>query len=211
VVIKGAAEHEVTIPADARPGARLWFEREGAWIDFTVEDPPPPAAPVVEKGRPLPTLYARGMAMRGQAERELDSITGAAIYATSLTCGGVAKPRGLFMHPPYKGGTGYTFARYSLTLPTAPMKIRCAVGKQDGSDLGDGLLFKIVVEDAEGRRHEIARHHVATHAWHTLEGNLAPWAGQTVGLLLVTDAGEKDNSSGDWGIWAEMELTQIER
>ncbi len=42
VVIKGTAEHAVTIPADARPGARLWFEREGAWIDFTVENPPPP-------------------------------------------------------------------------------------------------------------------------------------------------------------------------
>jgi hypothetical protein len=25
--------------------------------------------------------------------------------------------------------------------------------------------------------------------------------GQTVSLLLITDAGEKDNSSGDWGAW----------
>ncbi len=211
VVIKGTAEHAVTIPADARPGARLWFEREGAWIDFTVENPPPPPAPAVKKGRPLPSLYARGMALRGQAERELDSTTGAEIYATSSTCGGVTKPRGLFMHPPYKGGTGYAFARYTLTLPTAPMQIRCAVGKQDGSDLGDGLLFKIAVEDTEGRRHEIAQCHVATHAWHTLEGSLAPWAGQTVSLLLITDVGDKNNSSGDWGAWAEMELTQIER
>jgi len=210
VVIRGTAEHAVTIPSDARPGARLWFEREGAWIDFTVEYPPQPSAPVVKKGRPLPSLYARGMAMRGQTERELDPATGAQTYATSSTCGGVVKPRGLFMHPPYKGGTGYTFARYSLTLPTAPMQIRCAVGKQDGSDLGDGLLFKIVVEDAKGGRQEIARCRVATHAWHTLEGSLAPWAGQTVSLLLITDVGEKDNSNGDWGAWAEMELN-VER
>ena len=210
VVIRGTAEHAVTIPSDARPGARLWFEREGAWIDFTIEYPPQPSAPVVKKGRPLPSLYARGMAMRGQTERELDPATGAQTYATSSTCGGVVKPRGLFMHPPYKGGTGYTFARYSLTLPTAPMQIRCAVGKQDGSDLGDGLLFKIVVEDAKGGRQEIARCRVATHAWHTLEGSLAPWAGQTVSLLLITDVGEKDNSNGDWGAWAEMELN-VER
>ena len=56
VVIKGTAEHAVTIPADARPGARLWFEREGAWIDFTVENPPPCPG---RWGRPLPSPYAR--------------------------------------------------------------------------------------------------------------------------------------------------------
>jgi hypothetical protein len=107
VLIQGASEHAVTIPADARPGARLWFEREGAWIDFTVEEPPPsPPAPAAKPGRPLPAWYARGMAVRGQIERELDGATGAQLYAASSACGGHTKPRGLFMHPPYKGGTG---------------------------------------------------------------------------------------------------------
>lgn len=207
VLIQGTAEHAVTIPADARPGARLWFEREGAWIDFTVEEPPPsPPAPAAKPGRPLPAWYARGMAVRGQIERELDGATGAQLYASSSTCGGHTKPRGLFMHPPYKGGTGYTFARYSLALPSETLQIRCAVGKKDGSDAGDGLLFKIAVEDAGGQRQEIARRQVTAHAWYTLEGSLAPWAGQTVSLLLITDAGEKDDSSGDWGAWSELEL-----
>jgi len=93
-----------------------------------------------------------------------------------------------------------------LALPSETLQIRCAVGKKDGSDAGDGLLFKIAVEDAGGQRQEIARRQVTAHAWYTLEGSLAPWAGQTVSLLLITDAGEKDDSSGDWGAWSELEL-----
>ena len=108
------------------------------------------------------------------------------------------------MHPSYQGGTGYTFARYELTLPEKPLIFRCAVGKQDGSDLGDGLLFKAVVEDADGKRTEIANRQVPTHAWYAMEGSLARWAGKQVRLLLITDAGENDNSSGDWGAWAEL-------
>jgi cytosine/uracil/thiamine/allantoin permease len=62
------------------------------------------------------------------------------------------------------------------------------------------------VEDAAGARAEIANRHVAAHAWYALEGSLAPWAGQAVNLLLVTDVGEKNDSSGDWGAWAELRL-----
>ena len=37
VVVKGSQEYTVAIPADARPGERLWYEFDGNWIDFTVE------------------------------------------------------------------------------------------------------------------------------------------------------------------------------
>lgn len=36
VLIQGNQSHSITIPSDAQPGPRLWREREGAWIDFTV-------------------------------------------------------------------------------------------------------------------------------------------------------------------------------
>ncbi len=207
VTVYGSTEHRLVIPADAKPGAHLWFTYENAWIDFTVALPPVPAvAPVVKKPTALPAWYARGMALRGQPEQALDSATGAQLYASSSTCGGQTKPRGLFMHPPYVGGTGFTFARYSLALPKEPLIFRCAVGKQDGSDLGDGLLFKVVIEDSDGTRTEIANRRVSSHAWYELEGSLAPWAGKPVMLLLITDVGEKNNSSGDWGAWADLSL-----
>lgn len=96
------------------------------------------------------------MALRSQAEQALDTSSGAQLHAASATCGGVTKTRGLFMHPPYTGGPGYTFARYALTQPPQPLALRCAVGKKDGSDLGDGILFRAVVEDGDGKRTEIA-------------------------------------------------------
>ena len=36
VTIHGKETHQVVIPSKAKDGERLWFEREGAWIDFTV-------------------------------------------------------------------------------------------------------------------------------------------------------------------------------
>jgi hypothetical protein len=49
VTVLGRTTHEVTIPADAQAGARLWFELAGGWIDFTVV---PPAEPRRENSVP---------------------------------------------------------------------------------------------------------------------------------------------------------------
>jgi len=207
VSVRGSTEHALAIPADAKPGARLWFTFENAWIDFTVALPPvPPAAPPAKKAVPLPAWYVRGMALRGQPEQALDAASGAQVHTASSRCGGTEKPRGVFMHPPYRGGTGYALARYALTLPNEPVTFRCAVGKTDGSDPGDGILFKAVVEEADGKRTEIARRLVTAHAWYALEGALTPWAGKAISLLLLTDVGEKGNSIGDWGAWADLRL-----
>ena len=208
-VVRGNAEHEVAIPADAKPGARLWFNLEDAWIDFTVALPPspPPPPPDAKKANLLPAWYGRGMALRGQPERDLDTSTGAQAFNRELTCGGVTK-RGIFMHPPYHGATGYTFTRHTLTLPQEPQALRCAIGKCDNSATGDGILFKVLIEDANGTRTEIAKQHVAAHAWQPLEAPLAPWAGQTISLLLITDIGEKNDSTGDWAAWGEIEVSR---
>jgi hypothetical protein len=154
----------------------------------------------------LPPSRIAGMCLRSAAETPLDTATGAQLHNAASTCGGSAKPRGLFMHPPYMKGTGYTFARYAISLPQQPLAFRCAVGKQDGSDAGDGIFFRAVVEDASGKRTEIASRTVTSHAWFALEGALTPWAGQNISLLLITDVGEKNNSSGDWGAWADLRL-----
>ena len=34
--VKGVGEHDIAIPADAKPGTRIWRHIEGEWIDFTV-------------------------------------------------------------------------------------------------------------------------------------------------------------------------------
>jgi hypothetical protein len=66
----------------------------------------------------LPSQRVAGMCLRGSEEVPLDPNTGATLHNASPACGGNTKAGGLFMHPPYKGGTGYTFARYTVSVPT---------------------------------------------------------------------------------------------
>ncbi|MDD4102751.1 MAG: hypothetical protein PHU80_09005, partial [Kiritimatiellae bacterium] len=209
VTVKGKQAHTLTIPADAKPGDRLWYALEQGWIDFTVANPAPApsAAAPAENIQRLPEWFVQGMALRGQPEQPLDTATGAIVSSESSNCGGVRKTHGLFVHPPYKGGAGYAFARYRLDLPNQPLRLRGYVGKRDGSVAGDGIVFKALVEDAAGTRSETACVHVTAHEWHELNADLTPWAGQTVNLLLITDTGDKDNSAGDWGTWGDLRLT----
>ena len=111
-------------------------------------------------------------------------------------CFGVQRPSGRD-EPLQVGESGDSDPR-GLTVGRLPF--------HDRVDPGDGLLFRVVVEEADGKRTEIANRQVSAHAWYALEGSLAPWAGKPVTLLLITDVGEKDNSSGDWGAWAELRL-----
>jgi hypothetical protein len=210
-------EHPFTLEPGANAPQRLTLPpgavQTGA-VSFALHfDPAGSLAPVagtltrrrVSHALPLPANRVAGMRLRGKPETALDTAaTGAQLHTASSTCGGLTKAKALFMHPPYRDGVGHTFARYALTLPEQPLIFRCAVGKQDGSDPGDGILFRVVVEDAQGERTEIASQTVTAHAWHALEGTLTPWAGQRISLLLITDVGEKDNSSGDWGVWGDL-------
>jgi hypothetical protein len=84
------------------------------------------------------------------------------------------------------------------------------VGKGDGSDPGDGILYKLAVIDQQGKETVIAEEVVAEHEWRTIEGDLSPWAGQTVRPKLIADAGSADDSSGDWACAAEMRVETLE-
>lgn len=288
VTVRGRAVHHVPIPANATPGQRLWIEREGSWIDFTVapladaaveindqslslkltshlaqsavfevqsgrartsarltpkqptlvrlELPPPKQedAQVLEiqwsaKGltqrqeyglwsrletKLLQTLSApsaSGIALRGKTEVEDFSGTGALAEKRPSTCADITR-HGWFVHPPYLAGVGYTWLRFGpLVLPRRPegVALRTWVGKANDSDWGDGLEYRVVVMETTGRRTVAGRTRVTRHEWSPMEADLSPWAGQTVMLQLETDVGPQNNSSGDWGCWAEWRLETL--
>jgi hypothetical protein len=155
----------------------------------------------------MPTKFTAGMRLRGGEETNDMGETRAYVSQGQPSCGGVAKT-GFQAHPPWVGGVGYTFALYDpVTLPKAPnAAFRCVVGKGDGSDLGDGILYKVEVVDANGKATDAGQRLVEKHEWLPLEADLAPWAGQTVQIKMIADVGINDNSSGDWACWADMHI-----
>ena len=69
VKVHGRKEHALTIPLGVKPGARLWYMLEDAWIDFTVALPPMPMPTPIVKKVHLPAWYARGMAVRAEGSK----------------------------------------------------------------------------------------------------------------------------------------------
>ena len=308
VPVKLSEEHAVQIPADAKPGQRIWQQLEGQWFDFTVvplaevepalagqtsgtdcqsvlrtvepalsgqtlslrlrsnlaqretyrvevlgrsqaaelaPDQPAEVAfdlgPPAEEGAellaitltagkltqkterglrtvrapqivvPLPAHYDAGLCLRGGQETGDFGATLGYVVPRSATCGEVTK-EALFMHPPYQGQTGYSFAVYdAVTLPQdRPAAIRAVVGKGDGSDPGDGILYRLAVKDPSGAKTVVAEQTVLRHEWRPIEADLSRWAGQTVRVQLISDVGTQDNSSGDWACWAEMRIESLQ-
>ncbi|HEY3322128.1 MAG TPA: hypothetical protein VGP72_16805 [Planctomycetota bacterium] len=154
----------------------------------------------------LPERWRAGMRVRGQDERFDFGESHGYVRAGAGACGGVSR-NGLTMHPPYQGGVGYSFALYDpQTLPKEPAAFRAYVGKIDGGDLGDGILYKVAVVDDRGEEKTVSEQTVTKHEWLPIEADLSPWAGKRVSIKLIADVGVKDNSSGDWACWAEMRI-----
>jgi hypothetical protein len=195
-------------------------EREGADL-VVVELSAAGAVQKIERGlrtalrtppvAPMPEAWRGGMALRGAKETGDFGLTLAYIRAGSQTCGGVART-GLVAHPPYVGGVGYVFALYEpVALPAGPKAaFRAWVGKGDGGDLGDGILYKVAVVDEAGRETAVAERQVARFEWLPIEADLSPWAGKTVRLKLVADVGPADNSSADWAAWADLRIEALQ-
>ena len=196
---KPAKEEVREVPLEVRGGGllggrRWWLKAENAII------------PLAE----LDADVTGGQRFRDGEEESLDGMSGAQVHWTERACGGVTKPS-LFMHPPYKTGTGYAHALFTpIDLPSEPAAaLRCEIGKADGSDSGDGIVFRIAVVEPDGTETVVAERQWIEHAWTPLEADLTRWAGRRVRLKLISDVGPADNSSGDWACWANIRIESL--
>ena len=125
------------------------------------------------------------------------------------SCGGVKKT-GFAAHPPYLDGPGSIMTEWYLDLSkisSKPIRLEVSVGKRDGSDPGDGILYQIVGCEAAGKEEVLlGEMHVQKHEWLSLSADLSPWQGKGMILRLKTlpspDGGL--NTAGDWGVWADL-------
>lgn len=145
-----------------------------------------------------------GIARRGLRETPDSGGSGAVCHPDNdLQVGQVSK-RGIFMHPPYVGGVGYTWAETQpIELPSAQCEFSAHIGIKDGGDPSDGVLFAVEVVDAKGNRQRIAEGVGIQGEWHPLTADLKAFAGQRIRLRLIADVGEHDNSTADWAAWGE--------
>lgn len=151
--------------------------------------------------------FAWGIARR-KAHETREAGGSGALFAPdpNLTVGGITKA-GIFVHPPYTGGVGYTWADYGpILIPYAPSEFRAAVGIRDGGDSSDGVRFSVEVVDDKGARRTILDETGIQNKWLPVKADLSPFAGRRVHLRLIADVGPKDNSNADWGCWGEPRI-----
>jgi hypothetical protein len=145
-----------------------------------------------------------GICLRGQSEKPDSGVSGAIFSPVQdLSVGGVTK-HGIFMHPPYQQGVGYTWETTEpIHLPGQPAQFRSFIGIRDGGDQSDGVVFSVDVIDSKGHHVTVASKTGVQHEWRLLEANLSKYAGQTVRLELKADVGPQNNSTADWASWGE--------
>ncbi|BCM92577.1 hypothetical protein IAD21_04459 [Abditibacteriota bacterium] len=149
-----------------------------------------------------------GISLVGQPDSSDLGATGAQVETRTVSAGGVSKAA-TFIHPPWQNAVGVTFVRYDgVALPAQPAVLRASVGKVDGSFTGNGVLYKIAVIDSTGKTTIAAQTKVTEHEWKPIDANLTAWAGQTVTLKLIADP--DGDTSGDWGAFAELQITTRE-
>ena len=150
--------------------------------------------------------FVWGCAVRGSGEMTADTSTGASFIYTQIPCGGVTKP-GIFSHPPYTAGVGYTYGiTRQIAIPNDDCEFRGFIGIKDGGATSDGVTFKVLALDEAGDSHDLISEHWANREWKEIVGDLSRFRGQKIRLKFIADVGPDNDSTADWASWGEPRI-----
>lgn len=153
------------------------------------------------------TRFLTGIAFRGKPEVRGTGGTGASFAWQGITSGGVTKD-GIFSHPPYQGGVGYTYGiTEPIVIPEEPCEFRCFIGIKDGGDASDGVTFKVIALDESNAERVLLDESWAERKWKGVSADLSAFGGKSIRLKFIADVGPNDNSSADWASWGEPRIT----
>ena len=108
----------------------------------------------------------------------------------------------LFMHCPFRGGTGVTFADFAVELPrTKRIRLTFEIALRPTATGSDGATYRVKVEGKT-----LFDKHCTWKEFSPFEVDLAPYAGKKVSLRLEVDPGPKRESREDWSLWRNVRL-----
>jgi tetratricopeptide (TPR) repeat protein len=187
--------------------ARL-FERQDAWAESVAAYR---QALAQEQDRDWVERRDNGLAGR-QTENSLFDHSGRALDSALVdrTVWYIDRrpQRTLFQHPPSR-------IDYRVRIPRdAKFVSSLALSPETWQpERGDGVQFEVYVSD-RGVEERVFSQYIdpknvrSDRRWHDLELDLAPWAGRTVVLGLVTTSGPMGDDHYDWAGWGEPRIVQ---
>ena len=108
----------------------------------------------------------------------------------------------VFMHCPWRGGTGVSFFDMRLKLPEVT-RIRLAIdiALRATAQGSDGVTYRVL---AGGK--ELFNEFTNARQWEAHEVDLSAYAGKTITLRLEVGPGPKRNTTDDWSLWGKAQI-----
>ena len=123
----------------------------------------------------------------------------------------------LYQHPPERGKDEII---YRVQVPDAgALRFAIALSPETWSpDKGDGASFQLYVAEADAPhggefvfvRYINPKFNPNDRRWRNFLVDLSPWAGNTVYLSLITEAGPAGDWAFDWAGWADLQVASVE-
>jgi len=108
----------------------------------------------------------------------------------------------VFMHCPWRGGTGVAFADVEVVLPrTTRLRLDFEASIRPTAKKTDGVTYRV---KANGRT--LFERHCTNKTFRPFEADLADLAGTTVVLRLEVDPGPDRNTADDWSLWRNIRI-----
>lgn len=108
-------------------------------------------------------------------------------------------------HPEWKDRS-FIAGLYPEMVLDESVRFKAVAGFLKGAAHSDGATFVVQVYE-KGRYNTVLRQKVAQENYVHLDGDLSPWAGKKVRIILRVQAGE--TSAQDWTVWVKPRLEQI--
>ncbi len=151
-----------------------------------------------------------GMCLRGQKEVPASPEAGAVVrYRPKWSLRGERHDCYL-VHPPYRGGTGYTFWQRDVQVPKdGRIEFFLGMGER-APGRSDGVTFRALAAEIRngkaGRYVQLFEADQIESRWTAHGVSLGRWSGNTLRLRFVSDCGQKDNATTDHSLWGDVRV-----